>query len=80
MVKILQPDLTTLIIYYYRPEYVNLIQEFTYQFDDVAPKFPRAHKFLLYWKDNIDAVLKEVYLMHVRNNNKTINAREIFKI
>lgn len=52
--------LTTLQIYYYLPDYTNIINEFIYQFLDINPKFPRTHKFLSYWKDNIETPIKEI--------------------
>ena len=52
------------------PDPPDLIQEFIWQTDDITPELPRVHKFLNYWKENIDAALEalevkkmqEVYL------------------
>ena len=55
--------LTTLQIYYYMPDYSSLINEFVYQLLDINPSYPQSHKFLLFWKDNIDAIIKEINIV-----------------
>lgn len=57
--------LTTIQIYYYIPDYQSLLQEFTWQFVDYQPEFPRAHQFVHYWKDHIEARIHTIYLAHV---------------
>lgn len=52
--------LTTLQIIYFSPEYGNLVNEFIWQMLDKNPEFPRTHKFLLHWKNNIKTPIKEV--------------------
>lgn len=52
----------SLNILYYRPDYTNLIQEFVWSFDDLVPELHRTHKFLWHWKNNVDAVIKEILL------------------
>lgn len=54
--------LTTLQLIYYLPDYSSLVQEFIYQTLDLRPKYPRIHLFLDYWKSNIDAVIKDIYI------------------
>lgn len=54
----------TVGIYYYMPDYASLINEFWWQHTDLVPELPRTHQFLNYWKDNIDAVIKEVLVSH----------------
>ena len=56
--------ITTMKVYYFMPDYQNVIQLFMWQFDDIPPQFPRAHKFLNHWHDNIDAVIQDIYLAH----------------
>lgn len=53
----------TLDIYYYMPDYNNLIQEFIWQTIDIKPNYPRVHQFLNFWKTDIEAVIKEIKLM-----------------
>ena len=39
------------------PKYSSAV---IWQTDDVRPEYPRVHKFLNYWHDNIDAVIEEI--------------------
>jgi uncharacterized protein Usg len=55
-------QLVTIDIFYYRPDYTNLIQEFIWQTEDLVPDLSRTHRFLNYWHQNIDAVVQEVLL------------------
>jgi len=59
------PMLTTLQVYYYIPNYTNIIQEFVWQYNDSLPEFPRTHKFLNYWHSNIDAVIADIQLAYI---------------
>ena len=45
---------------YYMPDHKNLVQEFIWQTKDIVPDLPRIHKFLKFWKNNIDAPIQEV--------------------
>ena len=54
--------LVTLNVYYWMPDYENIIQEFIWQTLDVKPTYPRIHKFLNYWHNNIDAVVNEIQI------------------
>lgn len=42
------------------PDYTHILQEFIWQTSDVRPEYPRVHRFLNYWHDNIEAVISEV--------------------
>jgi uncharacterized protein Usg len=53
-------SLVTLDVLYYMPDYTDIIQEFVWQTEDDTPNLPRVHTFLNYWKDNIEAAIKEV--------------------
>ncbi len=55
-------QLVTVDIFYYRPDYTNLIQEFIWQTEDTIPELQRVHRFLDHWHRNIDAVIQEVLL------------------
>ena len=35
-----------------------------WQFDDIPPQFPKAHKFLHHWNDNVEARIKDIYLSY----------------
>jgi uncharacterized protein Usg len=55
-----QKKLILVGVLYYMPEYENLLQTFYWQTEDFVPDIPRVHKFLDYWKDNIEATIKEI--------------------
>tara|TARA_B100000989_G_scaffold177603_1_gene133355 strand:+ start:229 stop:429 length:201 start_codon:yes stop_codon:yes gene_type:complete len=46
------------------PDYESILQLFLWQFDDIPPQFPKAHEFLNYWHENIDARIKDIYLSY----------------
>ena len=50
----------TLNILYWVPDYEHILQQFIWQTLDVRPEYPRVHRFLNYWHDNIEAVISEV--------------------
>jgi uncharacterized protein Usg len=54
----------TVNIYYFRPDYKTLLQEFSWQTGDMIPEFPRVKKFLSFWDEYIEADIHEIYLMH----------------
>ena len=56
--------LVTLNILYWMPDYENVLQQFTWQTKDIVPEYPRVHKFLNYWHEEIDAVIAEVQIAH----------------
>lgn len=55
--------LTTAEILYYMPDHPALLQSFVWQFNDLAPKYPKLHEFLDYWRLNIDATIHSVAVM-----------------
>ena len=59
----------TVDIFYYIPQ-TSLLNEFLWQTADYVPDIPRVHKFLLFWKDNIDAIIKDVYVTSASNDWK----------
>ncbi|HEX3920349.1 MAG TPA: protein usg [Caulobacteraceae bacterium] len=52
--------LTTAEVIYYLPDHPALLQRFLWQTLDLPPEFPRVHKFLLFWRREIDAVIHSV--------------------
>jgi uncharacterized protein Usg len=48
-------------VYYFIPD-THILQLFMWQCDDVPPEFPRVHKFLNFWHDEIDAIISEVVI------------------
>lgn len=52
--------LTTAEVLYYMPDHPALLQRFLWQTLDFAPGFPRVHKFLGFWRREIEAVIHSV--------------------
>lgn len=78
---LINSDLTTIHVYYYMPDYTHITQLFAWQTMDIAPRFPRIHKFLDYWHHNIEAVIAEIHLAHVAmTHNKFVNGKEILNL
>ena len=53
-------SIVTVDILYWMPDYNNVLQEFVWQTSDIVPEYPRVHRFLNYWQENIEAVISEV--------------------
>jgi len=54
--------LATAEVIYYMPDHPTLLQSFVWQTLDLAPQYPRIHKFLNFWRAEIDAVIHSVQL------------------
>lgn len=54
--------MTTAEVLYYMPDHPKLLQSFVWQTLDLAPRYPRIHKFLDFWKAEIEAVIHSVRL------------------
>lgn len=52
--------LTVTEVLYYMPDHPALLQRFLWQALDISPDFPRVHRFLNYWRDEIEAVIHSV--------------------
>ena len=72
MIILKRKELILVGVIYYLPDYQSLLNEFYCQFDDIVPDIPRVHEFLNYWKNNIEAPIKEVKIS-VSNTNQLIN-------
>ena len=59
--------LATAEVLYYMPDHPSLLQSFVWQTLDLAPEYPRIHRFLNYWKREIDAVIHSVRLASGEN-------------
>jgi uncharacterized protein Usg len=57
--------LTTAEVLYYMPDHPKLLQSFLWQTVDLAPEYPRVHKFLDFWRKEIDAVIHSVSISAV---------------
>ena len=60
-------SLVTVNVIYFLPDHRSLLNEFMWQTVDLQPKYPRVMKFLNYWKEHIDAVIKEIQLADSRS-------------
>lgn len=54
--------LATAEVLYYLPDHPSLLQSFMWQTLDLAPSYPRIHRFLDFWRREIDAVIHSVQL------------------
>ena len=69
LIIIKRKTLVTLNIFYWMPDYENILQQFVWQTMDVKPKYPRIYRFLDYWHNNIDAVMNEVVIWDSEKEN-----------
>ena len=61
--------LVTINVFYWMPNYENILQQFIWQTMDIKPKYPRVYKFLDYWHNNIDAVVNEIEICDSEREN-----------
>ena len=66
-------------IFYYRPDYVWLIQEFVWQCRDIVPELPKVHEFLNFWHDEIDATINQINIAYVSKERSYRNLNGSFK-
>ena len=57
---LIRNTIVTINVLYWMPDYTHILQEFIWQTSDMRPEYPRVHRFLNYWHDNIGAVISEV--------------------
>ena len=62
MLLIKRRTLVTLNIFYWMPDYENILQQLIWQTMDVKPKYPRVNKFLDHWHNSVDAKLSEIII------------------
>lgn len=56
--------LTSAEILYRMPDHPALLQTFLWQFEDIAPEYPRLRRFLDHWEREIEAAIECVRVMH----------------
>ena len=56
--------LTTANIFYHMPDFQTVLQSFIWQEYDLAPNFPKLHKFLDFWQERLDGPLHSVQFTH----------------
>ena len=69
VIVIRRKTLVTLNVFYWMPDYENILQQFIWQTMDVKPKYQRVHRFLDYWHNNIDAVVNEIEICDSEREN-----------
>ena len=79
MILLQKKSIVTIYVFYYVPEYTNILQEFVWQTEDIVPEYPRVHQFLNYWKENINAVISEVIVVD-SDNYEYRPVKEIYTI
>jgi uncharacterized protein Usg len=79
MILLYKKSIVTIDVFYYLPEYTNILQEFVWQTEDIVPEYPRVHQFLNYWKENINAVISEVIVVD-SDNYEYRPVKEIYTI
>lgn len=52
--------LSTMEIIYHMPDHPHLLQSFIWQYFDLVPDYPELHKFLDFWRKNIEGPLHSV--------------------
>ncbi len=52
--------LTTAEVLYYLPDHPAVLQRFLWQTLDLSPDYPRVHRFLDFWRREIEAVIHSV--------------------
>ena len=57
---LIRNTIVTLNVLYWMPDYTHILQEFIWQTADVRPEYPRVHRILNYWHENIEAVISAV--------------------
>ena len=58
--------LTTAEIIYRMPDHPDLLQSFIWQKLDLAPDFPELHRFLEFWRRNLEGKLHSVRVGQAR--------------
>ncbi|WP_185982745.1 usg protein [Aureimonas mangrovi] len=55
---------TTAEVLYRMPDHPAFLQSFSWQFDDIAPHYPRLRRFLDHWEREVEAAIHSVRVMH----------------
>ena len=51
-------------VHYFMPDHPSLLQQFSFQQYDVAPRYPALHHFLDHWRREIEATIQSIRLAH----------------
>ncbi len=47
-------------ITYHMPDYPHILQEFVWQFFDLAPSYPKMNNFVSFWRNNIEGPIHTI--------------------
>lgn len=64
-------SLLTAEILYFRPDHPSLLQSYSWQTIDTAPRFPRLVAFLDYWRRDVRAMIHSIRVAHSDWNGPT---------
>ena len=64
MIILKTQQLVNIKIDYFLPDYDHILNEYFWQTNDIWPEIPRVHKFLNFWKENIEAVINSVLVQN----------------
>lgn len=56
--------LTTAQMYYHMPDYIHVLNTFTWQDYDIGPDYPKLFKFIEFWQREIEGPLHSVEFTH----------------
>lgn len=77
MLILRRKSIVTVGVFYYMPDFPNIVNEFVWQVEDVVPEIPRIHAFLCYWKKEKLARVQQVLVSH--GHNQGINMTEFYR-
>ena len=60
-----EDQLVTIKVVYHMPDYFHVLNEFVWQTHDISPRFPRTHKFIKFWNDEIEGPINHAEIMYV---------------
>jgi uncharacterized protein Usg len=60
--------IVTVNVIYHMPDYPDLLNQFLWQTLDLRPDYPRIHRFLKFWRREIDAVIAEIVICDSKAN------------
>lgn len=63
--------LVNVTVLYYLPDFRSILNEFIWQTIDRRPTYPRIEQFIDYWKEQIEAEIKEVHICDARGFDAT---------
>lgn len=71
--------LTTVEILYRLPDHPALLQSFVWQEIDLVPEYPGLHKFLTFWRRELDASIHSVRVAtaHLTRGGSVRHARSL---